>query len=94
MATEIVGISSILNIVDAIIQDNITIGNSPNWVIQEGMWIFRGLLGSLYECIFTRLGMHPPFFDFEMVVINHLKVSPLHLHLGAWAPGISHGNLH
>lgn len=42
-------------------------------------------LVSLYEYLFIRIGLWFPFFDFEMVVLKQLKVSPSPLHLGAYA---------
>lgn len=46
---------------------------------------FEGCSVPMYECVFTMFEMHMPFYDFEVVKMNRLKVSPLQLHPGAWA---------
>lgn len=45
---------------------------------------FEGCLVSLLECLFTGLGIHYPFSDFMVAVMDHLKVSPSQLHPRAW----------
>lgn len=35
---------------------------------------FKDCMISLYECLFTRIELWLPFSDFEVVVLNHLKV--------------------
>lgn len=35
---------------------------------------FKDWVISLYECLFTRIELWLPFSDFEVVVLNHLKV--------------------
>lgn len=92
MAPEIVGTSSILNIVEVVTHTNIIVGNSPNWEIllvgmDERVYnSFEGCSVPMYDCFFTGLGLHIPFSDFEVAVINHLKVPPpQQLHPRAWA---------
>lgn len=45
---------------------------------------FDDYVGLLYECLFTRIGLQPPFSKFRVDVLNHLKVASSLLHLEAW----------
>lgn len=46
---------------------------------------FKGYFVPLYKCLFTNLGIRAAFSDFEVAVIDELKVVPSQLNLGAWA---------
>lgn len=37
------------------------------------------------KCIFSRIGLRVPFSEFELVVLNHLKISHSQFHPGSWA---------
>lgn len=65
---------------DIIVVD-ITINDPLYWlVVSVGLEkricnSFDDYLVPLYECMFSRIGLWLPLFDFEVVVIKHLKVS-------------------
>lgn len=46
---------------------------------------FDDCAASLYESLFTRIGLWLPIFDFEVVILKNLKVSPSHPHPRSWA---------
>lgn len=46
---------------------------------------FKGCSVPLYESLFTSLGVRMPFSDFKVAMMNRFRVSPLQLHLEAWA---------
>lgn len=85
-----VGTHSILSIVEAISNVDIMVGNSLDWLIllvcpEERICnSFEGCSVPVYECLFIRLGTCLPFFDFEVVVMDRLRVAPLQLHPGPW----------
>lgn len=89
VATKIVRSSSVLSTIEVVIQSNIIICDMADWAIllvglDERVCIyFEGCSVPLYECLFTRLGVLLPLSDFEVVRVNHLKVSPSQLHIGA-----------
>lgn len=82
MTSKIVGTPYVLNIMNAVTQANITISNPPDWeipLVGPEMRVcssFEGCLVPLYECLFIRLGIRFHFSDFEVVVIDHKKISP------------------
>lgn len=45
---------------------------------------FEDYFVPLYECLFTRLGIRLPFSNFEVAMMNCLKVTPSQLHHRAW----------
>lgn len=46
---------------------------------------FNDCLIPFYECMFTRIGLWSPFYDFEVVVLKYLKISSSQFYLGSWA---------
>lgn len=91
MDAKIVGTHLVLNIVEVITHDNIMISDTPYFVIilvgpsDRVCNSFEGCLVPLYECLFTRLRIHLLFSDFEVDMMNHLKVPPSQLHPRDWA---------
>lgn len=83
------GTPSTLNIVMAITNVYIMVYNPLDWPIlpvdlTETIYnSFEGCSVPLYVCLFIRLGACLPFSDFEVIVMNHLRVSPSQLHPGA-----------
>lgn len=77
MTTEIVKALCVLNTVEAITQANITVGDSLGWVIllvspdERVCSSFEGYSILLYECLFIKLGVRPPFSNFEVAIMNH-----------------------
>lgn len=39
----------------------------------------------IHECLFTRIGVQLPFYEFEVAFLRYLKVVPSQLHSGSWA---------
>lgn len=84
--TEVVWTPSSINIVEVITNVAIMVTNSYDWSVlplgstERICSSFEGCSVPLYECLFTKLRVRPPFFDFEVVVMNHLRVAPLQLH--------------
>lgn len=91
MATEIVVTPSVLNTTEGVTQANIIISDTSDWVIMpvclDGKVCssFDGCSVPMYEYLFTSLGMLLPFSDYEVAMMNHLKLAPSKLHPGAWA---------
>lgn len=84
-----VGTLSFLNTTAGINATNITVDDRLYWSVfpmDLEKRIYRSFNDSsipLYECMFTRIGLCLPLFDFEVGVLKHLKVSHSQLHLGA-----------
>lgn len=82
---------STLNNVEVITNVEIMVGNSSYFLVlpfgptERICCSFEGCSVPLYEFIFTRLRVRLPFSDFEVAVINRLRVAPLQLHPGAQA---------
>lgn len=80
---------SMLKIVTAIVDVAIMVGDPLDWSVllvdltKRICNSFECYLVPLYECLFTRLGARFPFSNSEVVVMNHLRVSPLKIHHGA-----------
>lgn len=91
MVPKIVWTPSILNIVGDVTKAEITVDDPPDWVIipigpdERVCKSFEGCSVPLYECIFSMFEIRLSFSDFEMVVIDHLKIFPSQLHLEDWA---------
>lgn len=77
-----VGTTSVLNNVETITSGDIMINNPSDWfLLPVGPTTriydsFKGCSVPLYECIFTKLAIHFPFFDFDVVVMDRLRVPP------------------
>lgn len=80
MAAKIVGIPSVLNIVNIVTEVDIMVCNSLDWTIltvglgEREFSSCEGCFVPLYDCLFTILGICLLLSDFAMVVIDHLKV--------------------
>lgn len=90
VATEVLATPSTLKIVTAIVDATIMVGDPLDWsvlLVDSTKRIcnsFKCYSVPLYECLFTMLGARFPFSNFEVVVMNRLRVSPLKIHHGAW----------
>lgn len=86
VAFEVVGTPSVLNTTEVVAKTDITVGNpSDSLILPVGLRericsSFEGCFVHLYEFLFTKLRVHFPFSDFEVVVIDRLKVAPSQLH--------------
>lgn len=82
MSSKVIGTPSALNIVEAIANVATTVGNPSDWsvllvgLVERICNSFEGSSVPLYQFLFTRLGMHFPFSDIEMLVMNHLRFAP------------------
>lgn len=82
------GTPSILSIVEAITSANIKVANPSSWSVfpvnlaERICNSFEECLVPLYEYLFTRLGICLPFLDFEVFVMDRLKVVPSQFHPG------------
>lgn len=84
------GSLSILNTEVTIDVVDITVDDPLVWLVlpvglEKGACnSFDYCLVSVYECLFTWIGLQQlPFSNFEVVVLKHLKISPSQLHLGS-----------
>lgn len=91
VAAEMLGTPFIMNIVEAIINADIIVGNSSGWSVlpvgpvERMCSSFKGFSVLMYECLFTKLGVRLFFSEFEVVVLNRPRVAPLQHHPRAWA---------
>lgn len=46
---------------------------------------YGGCAIPFHECMFSLIGHHIPFNEFEMGVLNHLLIAPSQFHLVSWA---------
>lgn len=82
---------STLDTLAVITNANIMVGNPTDWSVllvnpaKKTCNSFEESSVLLYECPITRLGVCLPFSNFEVAVMNHLKVYPLQLHPRVWA---------
>lgn len=86
MAIEVIRTHSTLKTIVVITNVDIMVDNPSDWLVllvnpAERMCnSFEGCLVPLYEFILTMLGVRLPFFDFEVVVMNLLRVTPSQLY--------------
>lgn len=91
MTVEIVGTPCVLNNVKAITYVDIRVGDFSDWAIlpvgldESVCNSFEGCSAPQYECLFTRLWVSLSFSNFEMAMMNHLKIFPSQLHPGDYA---------
>lgn len=82
VADKIVGTPSTLSTYKVVTHVDIIFSNSSNYTLlsigpdKKVCGSFEVCSVPLYECLFTKLGVHITFFYFEVPVMNNLKVSP------------------
>lgn len=89
MAAKIVETHSILSIEASINATNTYVSCPSDWhVIPVDLGIricnsFDECSVPFYGCLFTRIGLQLPLYEFEMTILKYLKVSPSQIHLGS-----------
>lgn len=79
---KIVRTLSILNTIEVVTKADITVGNPSDWSIvpigpeKRICSSFERILVYLYECIFIGLRICLSFSDFEVAIMDHLKLVP------------------
>lgn len=88
--TNIAGISLAMDIEIVIYVVGIVVDDPLEWlaILVESK---KGIYSSFEDCVvvfhegmFTRVGLWPLFYEFEVDVLKYLKVTPSHLHIDSW----------
>lgn len=80
--TKIVGTTSIMSTKGVICEVEIMVGDPLKWpiiLVGSDKMIYSSFddyVVPFYGCLFTKIGLCLPFYDFKVIVLKHLEVAP------------------